>query len=149
MTTTDIDSVTAELARLRNEFDLLAGKLADAKLQLDDVRSERDQEHEVAETLRVALEHNAAILATSTAIEQAVGIIAEKAGVDVTAARARLKGYSRGHDEKMSAVAASIVAAQDPATHGHGDPDVARLIAGSGIPGEFWNELTLGGLVFQ
>jgi cation transport ATPase len=156
-TVTSFERIAGELAELRNEFDRMLGQLADAELQLKDVRSERDQqhhlaaalkterdeEHRLAEALKAALDHSAGI-------EQAIGIIAEKAGVGIPEARARLKGYSRAHDKQIRAVAASIVAAQDPKSSTHLAADVAGVITHvAGIPLEFWNALTLDGAIFE
>ena len=153
----DIETVSAELARLRQELDRVLGRLADTELQLKDVRSERNHEHDVAEGLKAErdeehglVEELRTILANNVAIEQAIGIIAEKAHVDVTEARSRLKGFSRDHDSKMRAVAAAIVAGQNPkAALVPGDPSVAELVAAAGIPLEFWNNLTLNGAIFE
>jgi hypothetical protein len=156
----DVEDVADDLARLRTEIDRvvsrLLGRLADTELQLEDVRSERDQEHQLAESLKAALansERLAASLKTAidngAAIEQAIGVIAEKAGIGIPEARSRLKSYSRGTRQHISAVAANIIAGKDPASLRHGAPDVGRIIAAAGIPLDFWNGLTLNGAIFE
>lgn len=142
LTITHVEEVSTGLAQLREQFERLVGRLADAELQLQDVRSERDEEHALAEALKTAL-------ANSAAIEQAIGIIAEKAGVSIPEARQKLKGYSRDHDQKMRAVAERLVAGVDPKSPSFGDPETARLIVETGIPLEFWNALTLNGAIFE
>lgn len=141
-TITHVEQVSTVLAQLRQQVERLVGRLADAELQLADVRTERDEEHKLAETLKTAL-------ANSAAIEQAIGIIAEKAHIDVTEARARLKSYSRDHDQKMRAVAQRLVAGVDPKSASYGDPEMDRLIAEVGVPLEFWTALTLNGAIFK
>jgi cation transport ATPase len=158
-TVTSFERIAGELATLRNEFDRLLGQLADAELQLKDVRSERDQQHLLAAALKTERDQQhrlagalKAALDHSASIEQAIGIIAEKAGVGIPEARARLKGYSRAHDKQIRAVAASIVAAQDPKSSTHDTTEAARVIteaAPFGVPFAFWNALTLAGAIFE
>jgi hypothetical protein len=153
---TSFERIAGELAGLRDEFDRLLGQRADSELQLKDVRSERDQEHQLAAAMKTERDEQHRLaealktaLDNSAAIEQAIGIIAQKAGVGIPEARARLKGYSRSHDKQIRAVAASIVAAQDPKTPRHGQAEVTRVITEAGIPLSFWNALTLNGAVFE
>jgi hypothetical protein len=163
-TVTDVERFSTELAHLRHQVGQLLGRLADTELQLGDVRSERDQEHQLAEEahrfaqlLQAALDNSVAIaeglqsaLAASAAVEQAKGIVAQKAGVSVTEAHDLLRGYSRDKSEKLRVIAAAVVAAQDPATpHDPGHPDPIREILAGGIPREFWESLTLNGAIFE
>jgi len=153
---TDVETVARDLARLRQELDRTLGRLADTELQLKDVRTERDQEHEHAEALQTERdrEHQLAealktALANSAAIEQAIGIIAEKAGVSIPEARAKLKERSSDTRQTVSSVAERIIAGHEQAHLGPGDPEVARLLAAAGIPAEFWKNLTLNGAIFE
>jgi DNA repair exonuclease SbcCD ATPase subunit len=135
-TIADAERVSDELARVRNQ-------LARVLARLEDVRTERDEQRRLAEHLQTALENNAAI-------EQAIGIIAEKAHVDVTEARAHLKSYSRGHAEKLRTIAHAVVDAQNPKSPVASDnPKVERIIASVAIPAEFWKNLTLDGAIFE
>jgi hypothetical protein len=157
----DVENVADDLARLRTEIDRvvsrLLGRLADTELQLEDVRSERDQEHQLAESLKAKLansERLAASLQTaaanSAAIEAAVGIIAGKTGLGIPEAKARLKSHARDTRQTIHAVADRLLAAQDPANLDRGTGSEAkRIIASAGIPLTFWNALTLNGAIFE
>jgi len=172
--TTDVELA---LAQLETEVHRLVDLLADTRLQLADVRAERDQEHQLAEqehqlaeatraqldkehryaeSLKAALANSAAIqeslnaaFAKNAAIAAACGVVSEKAGVSIDEAQAEIKRFSRGHGEPMRAVAARIIAAQDPKSPSYGDSEVARIIANVGVPQEFWNALTLNGAIFE
>ncbi len=50
-------------------------------------------------------------------IEQAKGVIAERAGVGVDEAFRRLRSYARGHNVKLTDVAAAVVSRDMPASH--------------------------------
>lgn len=165
--TTDVELA---LAQLETEVHRLVDLLADTRLQLADVRAERDQEHQLAEdaraqrdkerrfaeSLKAALANSATIqqsltaaFAKNAAIAAACGVISEKAGVSIDEAEAKIKGFSRSHSEPMRAVAARILDAQDPKSPSYGDPEVARILASVGIPLEFWKNLTLNGAIFE
>lgn len=156
----DVETVAAELARVRTDMDRVVarmlGRLADSELQLEDVRAERDQEHQLAESLKTALansERLAASLKTaidnSYAIEEAAGIIAGKTGMGIPEAKAHLRSHARDRRETIEAVADRLVAYQERPSLGHADPEVARIIATAHVPLDFWKSLTLDGAIFE
>jgi hypothetical protein len=156
----DVETIADDLARLRTGIDRVAarllGRLADTELQLEDVRSERDKEHQLAESLKAKLANSERLaaslqtaIANSVAIEKAAGIIAGKTGMGITEAKARLRSHARDRRETIESVADRLVAAQDPATRRHGAGEAERIITSAGIPLDFWNALTLDGAVFE
>jgi len=127
--------------------------LADKDLQLADVRRERDEEHRRAEHEHQLAEALQVALANSVTIEQAVGIVAEKAGVGIEEAKARLKRRSRDTRQRIDALAARVVATREPVCS-RPDPEVDRIIVAAvgrpdGVPIAFWDALTLNGEIFK
>jgi AmiR/NasT family two-component response regulator len=64
-------------------------------------------------------------LNSRVAIEQAKGVLAERASVDMDQAFDRLRRFARSHNQRLSAVAASLVNRSMPET------DLAALLDGA------------------
>ena len=82
-------------------------------------RSIRHQEI-LTEQLQTALN-------TRVVIEQAKGLVAERLGVDMDGAFAALRGYARGHNQKLSDVARAVIA---------GRTGTRELLVGAARPGQ-------------
>jgi hypothetical protein len=145
----DVERVSTDLARLYQAVAELVDRVADRDLQLADVRAERDQAHQLVEALQTIVQQIRDAAENSAPIDRAIGIVAAQAGVSLDDGRARLKNYSRRKRKTIAATAASIIADQERAALGYGNPEVARVIASAGIPTEFWKALTLNGAIFE
>jgi AmiR/NasT family two-component response regulator len=73
-------------------------------------------QHRTAAEAQLLNEQLSAALSSRVVIEQAKGVISERAGVDLAEAFSRLRSYARNHNRRLTAVAeAAVSGSLDPA----------------------------------